>query len=439
MKLAKALTASIFWRGIYFLSVLILNILVARHFEAAGSGQIFYIINIFALAVMIASLCMEAPMGYYLSQNKMNEAQLAGWSLIWIVFIMIFVFFGIRSFSNLDVHLFEKNDFQFSANAFMAGNLFITFFIALFYAKLDFVLPNILLVIVNILLMVLVPNNSLVQQMLTSNQYINLYFGGFLAQGILITIAFIFKHVKWKNFSFIPNELIKPFFSFAFIAVVTNTMTFLMYRVDYWFVNKYCSYTDLGNYIQACKLAQFFFIIPAILASVVFPMTASGRKEEMNVKMQLLSRTLILLYGISCALLVAVGFWLFPFVFGNTFNKMYVPFILLVPAILSYSVTHLLTAYYGGKKVLSVNFWGSVIALTIIISGDLIFIPVYGIKGAAVVSSIGYISYMSYMMIAHIREYKSKIADFLIFKQNDWKTFYSIAIENIFPTKKDSL
>ncbi|MBP6687153.1 MAG: polysaccharide biosynthesis C-terminal domain-containing protein, partial [Lacibacter sp.] len=268
--------------------------------------------------------------------------------------------------------------------------------------------------------------NEWVSSFMSNESYVQLYFFGFFMQGFLLMIAFLFRYFKWSDLKSISQELLKPFMSFALIAVVTNSMTFLMYRVDYWFVNKYCGDQpgDLGNYIQACKLAQLFFIVPSILAAVVFPMTASGRREEMNEKMQLLSRGLILFYVIACLALAGVGYWLFPFVFGQTFNNMYLPFVLLVPAILSYSVIHLLAAYYSGKKVLNVNFKGNVIALTVIVLGDLLLIPRFGIKGAAVASSIGYICYMSYMITMHSKEYKSRFSDFLLFKKNDSRILF---------------
>lgn len=438
MKLAKALSASILWRGIYFLSVMLLNILVARHFQSDGSGKIYYIINILAFVLLLISLCMEAPMAYYLSQKKMNEAQLSILSLTWSFVVMIPVYAVIHFFSGAEGIPFEPETFRFLATVFLSGNLLISFFVALFYARMDFKWPNILLVSVNLVLIAFVPNNTSLQKVISDDQYIHLYFAGFLFQGLLLAAFFMIKYVKRSDIHWIEKDVIRPFVSFALITVVTNSMTFLMYRIDYWFVNRYCSASDLGNYIQACKLEQLFFIIPSILAAVVFPMTASGRKEEMNEKMQILSRGLILFYSIACIFLAATGYWLFPFVFGATFNNMFHPFILLIPAILSYSVVHLLAAYYGGKKVLNVNFKGNVIALSLIVAGDILFIPVFGIIGAAIVSSIGYICYMSYMLYAHSKEYKSRFADFLFFRKTDWKLFYRMLENNFLSPKKEN-
>lgn len=432
MKLATALSNSIIWRGFYFLSVMLLNILVARHFESEGSGQIYYVINLLAFAVLVISFCLEAPMGYYLSQQKLNETQLATLSVSWVLLLMLPGWLVLRSLPVPEGVLLNEQSYPLATTSFLAGNLLITFFVALFYAKMDFVLPNLLLVAVNLLLIVLVPNNNLISSIVTNDEYVQLYFFSFFIQGLLLMLAFFIRYFKWQDMKKIPNELVKPFLSYALVAVATNSMTFLMYRVDYWFVKKFWTVPgDLGNYIQACKLAQLFFIVPSILAAVVFPMTASGRKEEMNEKMQLLSRGLILLYAIGCTVLIVTGYWLFPFVFGSTFSNMYLPFVLLVPAILCYSVIHLLAAYYSGKKVLRVNFQGNIIALAVIIIGDLLVIPRFGIIGAAVVSSTGYICYMCFILLKHKKEYQSRFADFLFFRKSDAVLLRKLIMEKI--------
>lgn len=439
MKLATALSNSIIWRGFYFISVMLLNILVARQFGSDGSGQIYYVINLFAFAVLVLSFCIEAPMSYYLSQQKLNETQLGVMAIGWVLLIMIPAWFVLRLLKVPEGGLFNEQSYSMISTGFLTGNLLISFFVALFYAKMDFVLPNLLLVGVNLLLIVLVPNNSIVSGFITNELYVQLYFYSFFAQGFLLMLAFLFRYFKWTDLKKIPNDLLKPFISYAFIAVVTNSMTFLMYRVDYWFVKKFWDVPgDLGNYIQACKLAQLFFILPSILAAVVFPMTASGRREEMNEKMQLLSRGLVFFYTIACIGLILTGYWLFPFVFGSTFSNMYLPFVLLVPAIVCYSVIHLLAAYYSGKKVLRVNFQGNIIALAIIVIGDLLVIPRFGIIGAAVVSSAGYICYMCFILLKHKKEYQSRFADFLFFRKSDAVLLRKLIMEKI-ATRKNGI
>ena len=56
-----------------------------------------------------------------------------------------------------------------------------------------------------------------------------------------------------------------------------------------------------------------------------------------------------------------------------------------------------------------------------ILAGDIIFIPRYGINAAALVSSIGYIVYQVYVIVIFNREYQTTAADFFGFRISDWR------------------
>lgn len=194
---------------------------------------------------------------------------------------------------------------------------------------------------------------------------------------------------------------------------------FFVYRVDYWFVHYYRSAEELGNYIQVSKIAQMFFVLPGILAGVVFPVTAGGATNEIHEKLALLSRSLLLVYSIICIFLIAIGYWFFPFVFGASFHSMYVPFVFIIPGILALSALYPLTAYYAGKNKVIVNVTGTVLALIVIIIGDWIFIPFYGINAAALVSSVAYITFHVYVLLYFKNENKSAVTDFYTLRFSD--------------------
>ncbi len=115
-----------------------------------------------------------------------------------------------------------------------------------------------------------------------------------------------------------------------------------------------------------------------------------------------------------------MGKWLFPFLFGSSFNDMYLAFVLLVPGILSLSCLFTLTAYYAGKDRIWTNIKGSLLALLVITAGDSIFIPRYGIAAAALVSSIGYIIYQVYILSVFVKEYQVPLSDFFMIRLTDW-------------------
>ncbi len=215
---------------------------------------------------------------------------------------------------------------------------------------------------------------------------------------------------------------IKMVFQFCLLAFVSNLITFLYYRVDYWFVNHYRSAEELGNYIQVSKIAQMFFVLPGILASAVFPLTAGGRRREINNMLMVMSRSILFFYSLACLFLVITGKWLFPFIFGDSFKGMYSTFLFIIPGILGLSTLYTLTAYFAGKNRVIVNLKGSCLALITIITGDVLLIPKYGINAAAAVSSVGYIVYHIYVLQVFTKEYKTPVLSFFIFKYSDFSS-----------------
>jgi O-antigen/teichoic acid export membrane protein len=163
-----------------------------------------------------------------------------------------------------------------------------------------------------------------------------------------------------------------------------------------------------------------FFVLPSIIAAAIFPLTAAEKASEVKDNIRSIVSFLLVLYGSVCFLLICIGKWLFPVVYGNSFDSMYLPFVFSVPGVLSLSILYPFTAYYAGKKRISVNLKGALIALILIILGDLLCIPYYGIRGAALVSSAGYLSYQFYVMNVFAKEFQISL----------WH-FFSISIKEI--------
>jgi O-antigen/teichoic acid export membrane protein len=102
---------------------------------------------------------------------------------------------------------------------------------------------------------------------------------------------------------------------------------------------------------------------------------------------------------------------------------MYPAFLFLIPGILGLSTLYILTAYYAGKNRVMVNLKGASLTLFIIILGDALLIPSYGIIAAAAVSSAGYIAYHVYVLSIFTREYKTPAIGFFAFKLSDLSRF----------------
>jgi O-antigen/teichoic acid export membrane protein len=422
MGFKKLLYQHIFWRGLSLLSFFILNVAMARSFGAAASGNIFFIVNFFALVLLAATFSAEAGLGYYAAKDKTAAPWPVLLSLFWaaaaaLVIYLCLPFFQLNSNGQLAVSNFNGLSFLY-----VAGYLLLVFFTALFSARQNFIVPNLIATLANVVLLVLIGVAGAGDKSVAAGNFLGSYFTAFFVQGVLLLLLYTAMYVKQFTIQFPGAAALKAIFRYSIQAFAANIVFFLVYRVDYWFVNYFCSDTALlGNYIQVSKIAQVFFILPGIVAGTVFSVTAAGQKVAMSVAVLRLSRLIFSGSLVACALLAVTGYWLFPLLFGAGFDKMYIPFLLLMPGIVAIATLYPFTAYYAGKNRVSENIKGSLLALIVIISGDLLLVPLWDISGAALVSSAGYMVYEIYILRQFKKEYGIKISDCFIIKKQDWQ------------------
>lgn len=429
MNFQKQIAQSLLWRGLYFASLLMLNIFLSRYLQSRNAGWIFYLSNNFAFIVIVAGLTLENSVNYYSSKKSIDDNELAWFSILWsllvsiVVFIALWIYFGLYK----NIGAIARNQYIYYAVCYVTGIQITNFFTVLFYSNKNFFLPNFLMVLLNVIFIFFVP-----KQDGTANTdtffVINLYFAFFVITGITLAVAFIIKKQSWRKVSLPGINNMRLLLRYALMALAANVIFFLVYRVDYWFVKRYCSAAELGNYIQVSKIGQMLLIIPGIISSVVFPHTArSGTDpEEIRNNIMRIGRIITALYLLLFITIALVGKWLFPFVFGFTFTLMYIPFLFLLPGIWALSNLYILSAYFAGVNKVKVNVRGAAFALLVILGGDILFIPKYGIYAAAIVSTAGYTINFIYSFVILKKEYTVTIYKYLGINKEDIKWVKSI-------------
>ena len=400
MNFRRQVTQSLIWRGLYFITLLVMNIFLSRYLGASNSGWIFYLSNNFSLLLIVTGLTIENAISYYSSQKTIDDTTLTWFAIIWTVvsslIASILLWFYLEKFT-ISSALTQGQYFLY-AICYIAGLQLTNIFTVLFYTNKNFFLPNFLMVLLNIAFIVIIPKQVGPQNMNVS-VFINFYFGFFALNGFVLAVAFIIKKKTWKRFSLPTFTKFKLIARYALLALAANLIFFLVYRVDYWFVRRYCTPQELGNYIQLSRLAQMLLVVPSILASVIFPYTARGmQKERLKENILRIGRITTVMYALIFSLTLLVGYWMFPWFFGDTFTLMYLPFLLLLPGVWALSNLSILSAYFGGINKVRVNIQGAILALLIILIGDLLFIPRGGIVAAAAVSSAGYFANFLYSL-----------------------------------------
>lgn len=423
MNFHRLLLQSIVWRGLFFLTFFIISILLPRSLQAAGAGWIYYLTNWFSLILMVASLNMESAVSYYAANNQVASGKLAWLSVAWTAGVSLLVFSGFKLYFGeiKGEEAITQRQYLFFALSYITGILLMNFFTALFYARRNFFLPNILLSLTNVIFIIIIlaaPGER--------GTILQIYFWYSFAQGFLLMLAYFLKYRGWQSPGLPSRPEGKLLLRYALLALMANLVYFFVYRADYWFVRHSPASAkdgyDLGNYIQVSKHGQMLLILPQIIASAVFPQTASEiERKTVRDTVALLSRGFLLVYILLIAGVALVGEWLFPFVFGPTFDRMYWPTLLILPGIWALSVMVLLAAYFSGKGNVKINIYGGLLSVVIVLAGNYFLTFRYGMIAAAAISSIAYFAYLYFLLYRFMKEYQVPLQDFLVPKKTDWQ------------------
>ena len=92
---------------------------------------------------------------------------------------------------------------------------------------------------------------------------------------------------------------------------------------------------------------------------------------------------------------------------------------MLLPGIFGVSVLAQLSAFFSGNKKVYINVIGALLALVVVVFGDVIFIPKYGIYAAATISTIGYLVNMLFALWYFFKHQPSDYCKLFQFNKND--------------------
>ncbi|TKK66978.1 hypothetical protein FC093_15885 [Ilyomonas limi] len=420
MNFKKLLTQSIVWRGLYFATLFLVNVVLSHYLHADGVGKIYFISNTFALIHLIAGCCLEGGITYFIASKTIQANKILWLCLLWtlmIILCFLFIFFiGHHAINSL----FEGLDVAVYAFCFIVGLMLTNYACNLFYAHGNFLLPNVILAVINISFAVVA--SIIYTQRHDGKLITDVYFCMFPLQGVAVIIAYILQHKSWQQFQLPRWAETKRFYYYSLQVLASNVLFFFVYRVDYYFVHAspVCTDTDLGNYMQVSKLGQMLIIIPQIIASAVWPQMSSGENRALvSETIMLLARLFSIVFLFLMIGVALVGGWLFPFVFGATFNKMQMPMLLLLPGIFCVSVLVILGSFFSGKGNVRVSMYAALLALIVVLAGDYLFVPVYGIIAAAIVSTVGYAVHLGYYLVQFKKEYNLSVKDFFTWHKSD--------------------
>ena len=421
MQFTKALQHTIVWKVLNTLLAFFINLLLVRLMGPEASGHFFYAIAALSFLILVLSCSVESGIIYYGSRNTSNIHSLSIFIIPWLLLLGLLCW--------LALNIFTLYTSQYLSLIFVISNLTVIYFSALYYSKKWFIALNLCTVFINCIVLTALgfiyykAAGAAGGNLLTASVYSSaagIYFGGFGLLAIVLMLVFYIRS-GFKETPGATTGLVRKIFAYSFVAFTGNILFFLVTRIDYYFVQQFCDATSLGNYVQVSRVGQLLIMLPSMVAVVLFPYSSGEAKKEYLEKLQSACRMITLLFIPLTVMVVLFGDWILPWLFGAGFNQMYPTMLWYLPGFYALSLVTLLAAYLAGKAMLAANLKAAALALALMITGDWLLIPLYGITGAAAVSSAAYWVCLAYLVTIYRKRMGCRYADFFVIKGEDVK------------------
>jgi O-antigen/teichoic acid export membrane protein len=163
---------------------------------------------------------------------------------------------------------------------------------------------------------------------------------------------------------------------------------FLILRADLLIVNRFCGAEAAGVYAIASQCSFSLIMLPAVIASLLFPRVASRPHDTVAYAVEVTRHTSFVML-VLCLAAAAASFAL-PMVYGVRFADATIQLLILLPGIFFISLESVLVQYFTGTGLPPQIplFW--IVTVIINFALNLALVPAWGARAAAVNSTVSY-------------------------------------------------
>jgi O-antigen/teichoic acid export membrane protein len=170
-----------------------------------------------------------------------------------------------------------------------------------------------------------------------------------------------------------------------YVSIMAGT---IIIRADLLIVNHFRGAAEAGVYSVASQVGNLLLMLPAVIATLLFPRVASDPQPRGEFALRVTRHTSFVMF-VFCAAAAAFSFVL-PVVYGARFSGAVSQFLILLPGVYFLAIESVLVQHFTGTGLPAIIpvFW--VITVAVNLGLNLAFVPRGGATAAAVNSSLSY-------------------------------------------------
>jgi O-antigen/teichoic acid export membrane protein len=218
----------------------------------------------------------------------------------------------------------------------------------------------------------------------------------FSAGLVVMVISFVWAF--WRLLMKIPNlpilsfALFKENIQYGIKAYLAAFFAFLILRVDLLMVKYILSAEEAGYYSIAVSMADMVYMLPLVIGTILFPkLSAMASNQEKWA----FTRKVAVSVGLVMAVVVSIAAFIskevVQFLFGTAFMPAVPAFIWLMPGVFMLSMTSIFSSYIASQYIplILVILYFLIALINMVLNWFLL--PILGIIGAAISSTISYL------------------------------------------------
>ena len=216
------------------------------------------------------------------------------------------------------------------------------------------------------------------------------------------------------------KDSLKEMLHYGAFMQLSMLVSTLNKRLSLYLLNTHCDDRSIGVYASGTQVTEGVNIVGQSIGLVEFSALSNTDNKQRAALLTLRFMKLAVLLTFTALLVICLlPTSFFEWLFSGEFSDIHTIILLIAPGIVFFSAHTVLANYFSGTGKPKYNLYGSLIGLSVTIVSAFILIPLLGIRGAAITTTLTYTALFVYQWIVFHRLTGSKLKQLVIAK-DDW-------------------
>lgn len=226
------------------------------------------------------------------------------------------------------------------------------------------------------------------------------------------------------NLKYIKNAI-----KYGIQAHLSNILGMLNYRIDTFLVNGYLGPVSVGYYTVAVGLVERLWMVSQAAGTVLFPRVAAEKDaKKLKEFTPKVARSVIWFTAAIALVTVFAGRWVILLLYSETYLPAAAALQALAIGIVTLSASRILANDIAGRGYPMINTYRGFITVSVNVALNIMWIPKYGIVGAAWASSVSYTASFLTALYFYCRLSGNRWQEVVFIQRGDWYTYKLVII-----------